>query len=64
MKELEMIDTSSPPKDCCNGEQSIEIAKRYFLTKCPDILDTLKKYNEFDCRVMYDILSSIKHLEL
>lgn len=57
MKDLGMIDTPSPPKECCNGEQSIDIAKHYFLTKCPETFDILQKYNEFDCKVMYDILS-------
>lgn len=60
MKKYDMIDTQSPPNDCCNGGQSIEIAKQYFLTKNKEVLKVLTDYNEFDCRVMFDILFCIK----
>lgn len=54
-----LIDTPGPPGECCNGGQSIEIAKRYFRSRSPDLLKLLKTYNEFDCRVMHDILVAL-----
>lgn len=60
MKEKNLIQTEQPPDDCCNGQQSIEIAKQFYSSHSDKLLQTLKSYNQFDCQVMYDILYYFK----
>lgn len=60
MKEKKLIMTEQPPDECCNGLQSVEIAKQFYLSHSEKLLQTLMSYNQFDCRVMYDILDYFK----
>lgn len=57
MKKHGMIDTENPPDTCCNGLQSIDLAVQYYKTGCQEMVETLKAYNAFDCKVMFDIIN-------
>lgn len=62
MRASNLIQTEQPPEDCCNGQQSVEIAKRYYSSRSETLLETLISYNQFDCRVMFDILWYFKSM--
>lgn len=43
------------PDGCSDGNESVAIAKRWFLFKKEEDRDVLEKYNQFDCDVLLEI---------
>lgn len=58
MNRFGMIDIS-PPKELSNGMDSMVIARKFYQHNRLDDFDILASYNEFDCRVMYEMFTFV-----
>jgi hypothetical protein len=61
MKSHGMLTTSCLAENCKNGEDSLYLAHRYYNQAEGAARESLLLYNEFDCRVIWDILSYLKN---
>jgi hypothetical protein len=62
MRELGMIDTQLQ-SECCNGMMAMLKAWKSYNLKNPDttpIMKDVEKYNEFDCKALFDIINFLR----
>lgn len=50
------------PEGCADGAESIQIARRWFSKQDPADKNVLEIYNEFDCRVLFELTRFLQNL--
>lgn len=48
------------PEGCGDGAESVMIAREFFQTKSEELENVLTRYNEFDCKILMEILSWVQ----
>lgn len=61
MKDHGMIQIELP-KGCQNGHESMIIAREFFETRSNECFEILKKYNHFDCTVMFEMVEYLRKI--
>lgn len=60
MRRYGMIEVELP-SGCQSGMESLSVARDYFATHSKETYDVLWAYNHFDCTVMYEMVSYLRH---
>lgn len=59
MKKHELIDTELE-SDCKNGLDAMVLTWNYYTDKDDKVMKDIIKYNEFDCKALYDIINYLR----
>lgn len=59
LKKHELIDTELE-SECKNGLDAMVLAWNYYTKKDDEVMKDIIKYNEFDCKALYDIISYLR----